>query len=71
MNMKVYGSDSAPIIDTSKTQHTSVPIALFVGKHDTGVSLEVSHLAREILGDAVISYHEVNGGHNVFTLAKD
>ena len=69
--MKVYGSELPPTVDTSKTQNTSVPIALFVGKHDVGVSLEVAHLAKEMLGKAVISYHEVDGGHNIFSIAKN
>ena len=44
---------------------------MFVGKHDLGVSNEVSLYAKEILGKAVISYHETNGGHNIFSLGKD
>ena len=69
--MKVYGTEKAPVIDTSKTKNTSVPIALFVGKHDCGVVKEVSLRTKEMLGDAVVSYHETNGGHNIFMLAKD
>lgn len=48
-----------------------MPIAFFVGKHDLAVSREITLKAKEILGDSVVSYHETNGGHNIFSIGKD
>ena len=54
-----------------KTSKTSIPIAMFVGKHDKAVKLKYAKYTKDLLGDAVILYEEVNGGHNIFSIGKD
>ena len=54
-----------------KTSKTSIPIAIFAAKHDKAVSIKYSKYTKDLLGDAVILYEEINGGHNIFSIGKD
>ena len=48
-----------------------IPIYMIVGKHDVLVAPELSRKTRSIIEERLIDYDEVNGGHNVFMIAKD
>ena len=70
-NKKLYGSEVPPKIDTSGIKNTSLPIVMVVAKHDRIVEPAASENARQELGEAVIEYIEIGGGHNVFLVGKD
>ena len=48
-----------------------IPIALYVGKHDTLVNTENSRWVHKMLYPNIVDYWEVDGGHIQFFLADD
>lgn len=51
--------------------NTQVPIAMFVGKDDTLATPTDAEWTRDQIGDAVIHYSLIEGGHLSFMVGKD
>jgi len=68
--MAVYGTSTPPLIDISKLEG-KVPIAMFVGLGDELADTTDNEYARDLMGNAVVFYHEYNLGHMSFLVAKD
>lgn len=56
-------------IDLSAIQ--SVPVAVFVGKYDIVATPTDGQWTVDQIGDAVVHYQEINGGHLTFVVGKD
>ena len=56
-------------IDLVRIQH--VPVAMFVGKYDTLADKKDAEWTRDQIGDQVIHYQEIDGGHMTFIVAED
>lgn len=59
------------MIDFSKVKDAGVPIALYYGKHDIIMLPENSLKARELLGDSVVDFQEIEGGHMAFFVSRN
>jgi len=70
-NRIIYGQDKAPEIDVGRGLLAKIPIALYVGKHDTLVNTENSRWLHKMLYPNIVDYWEVDGGHIQFFLADD
>lgn len=70
-NQQRYGQKTPPQVSIENIRKSGVPIALYVGNTDTIVTTKDSRWAHKALGDAVVDYREVNGGHLQFFLTED
>lgn len=70
-NFEAHGSKSPKTVDLKQAGKAGVPIAMFTGIHDTIVQPSDSEWVRDQLGESVVEYTEINGGHTVFFLGKD
>jgi len=75
---QVFGPDYNKVIGSKKTTDlipleniTEVPVAMFVGKADKLADPEDAAWARKTIGNAVVRYQMVEGGHMTFFIAKD
>jgi hypothetical protein len=75
---QVYAPDYNKVIHSKKTTDlipleniTEVPIAMFVGKADKLADPEDAAWARQTIGNSVVRYQMVEGGHMTFFIAKD
>lgn len=53
-------------MSTAAVRDAKIPIALYVGKDDILVNTEDCRYVAKTLGDAVVDYREVPGGHLQF-----
>lgn len=67
----MYGDAIPPSVDFSKVKEAGVPIGMFNGRDDKIVTQEDSRWARDILGEAVVDFQEIPGGHLSFFVSRD
>lgn len=71
MNEKMYGDSEPPVVDFSKVKLAGVPIAMYNGRDDKIVSQEDSRWARDTLGEVVVDFEEIQGGHLSFFVSRN
>lgn len=70
-NEAEYGTSKPPALDLAEVTKSSIPMHFVVAKHDLLVKAKFSRKAREIVKDRLIDYQEIDGGHNIFMVAKE
>lgn len=70
-NKKVYGQEIPPMIDFNKVKDSKVPIAMYYAKHDLIVTPEDSIKAKQMLGDTIVDFQVIEGGHMAFFVNRD
>lgn len=71
MNMHYYGQEEAPEIKLSEVQQLDVPIAMFYAEHDAFSTVDDVEWLRDELGDSVVHYDSIRGGHLTFLCGED
>ena len=68
MNLEKYNQTTAPIYDLKNI--TEVPIAMFSGKYDRIVDINVNRNLSAVIG-AVVEHNELEADHLSFLTGKD
>lgn len=71
LNIEKYGQKEPRKIDFKEVEKAGVPIAMVAGIHDMIVYPVDTKWVRDNLGEVLVEYVEVNGGHTTFFLGKD
>ena len=71
MNLREYGSIFPPQLDSTLIKEAGIPIGIFVAKGDRTVLPSDSRWLRDQLGNSLIFYKEINGGHITFNIGKN
>lgn len=69
-NQIKYGSSSPPEIYLDRIKESGIPIAMYVGIDDEMVSMDDTLAIKDVLGDLVVDYGLINGGHMSFFVNK-
>ena len=70
-NMKVYGQKVPKTLNITKTGESGVPISMFAMKHDMMLPISMSQKINQAIGDSVVGYKELNGGHSTYFVGYD
>ena len=69
-NIAAYGQAQPPVINLEEVNKAKVPMHLVIAKHDLLVKTKFSKRVIETLKESLIDYQYVDGGHNIFMIAK-
>jgi len=69
--MEKHGQEQVPVYEIRDARKSNVPIAMYCAKGDRIMMIKDTRRTRDDLGDAIVDYQEIEGGHMTFVTGKN